>query len=694
MASASYYASGCNTFELAQPLPTFHALKAGRERLPVTKQLAKFESLFMENDVVVLSGGTGSGKTTQIPQYVAYLSRRHKISGRIACTQPRRLAATRVAERVAQEAGCELGAQVGYQIRGKDKSSEGTRLIYVTDGLLVAQAFHDPMFGGYHTLIIDEVHECNANIYLLLALARRAVKERLLANPKLKIIIMSATMNVDKFIKYFDGYAKAVAMHMPDEAYPVNVNYLAEIPQTQTPGGGTQARVQPQVSDFVEAAYQVVAYIAQKLPAGNILVFMPGSLEVEKACRRISNQVGGVQAIPLYSALSETVQSDAFETSHKDRICIVTTNIAETSLTIPDVVYVIDTGLEKSLRWAPRLGAYDLSLGPISKANALQRTGRCGRTRPGVCFRLYTFQDFSKLRDEPAPEIHRDDVSPVFLKALAFDFKAADLPFIDQPPTECVIGYLDSKLEITNDGKLAGQSPFDPMWASAINIARRHRPHCVQQIVGIAALRSSMHPIFMVPLSYQKVAHKMMTVFAYPLSDHITELNALYAYLRAGEVLEEEEDLNEWCHRHFLDRRVLDEVVSVRDLYLEREGIEEGPDSDVQVLSDICWVLARAFFRHCAFSTEASNPSYRTVHGNFEAVLGVDSMLNTGFHPWIIYDKFSMGRLPYLEKATAIDPAWIADLPYFQDDRLKKDWHGNIVQTRLKEELDRVRAAM
>jgi HrpA-like RNA helicase len=200
------------------------------------------------------------------------------------------------------------------------------------------------------------------------------------------------------------------------------------------------------------------------------------------------------------------------------------------------------------------------------------------------------------------------------------------------------------------------------MWVYAVSLAKRHRPLCAQHIVAIAALRSSMHPIFVAAPNHQEVFYFAMNSFADPLSDHLTELNALYAYMAEEEALEDEDELNKWCHMRFLNRRVLDEVVHVRDMCVERMGVDERPDKlSSQTRLDVRWILARAFFRHTAFSSkpDEEHPRYRTIHGNFQTVLAVDSTLNTGAHPWVIYDKFTIGQLPYLEKATAIDPKWI-----------------------------------
>ncbi|KAK2601693.1 hypothetical protein QQS21_004768 [Conoideocrella luteorostrata] len=662
-----------NFFGLTKPLPSFENLRNERAQLPVTRQLAEFKDLFLKNDVLILSSGTGSGKTTQIPPYVAFLSRQGKIVGKIACTQPRRLAVTRVSERVAQEAGCKLGAQVGYRIRGEDRTSGETRLIYMTDGRLVAQAYGNISFAGYHTIIIDEAHEYNANICLLLSLVRRAIQLRRGHGGELKVVIMSATIGVDKFVKYFEGQAK------------------------------------PNVPDFVEAACRMAAHIVEnkKMPPGNILVFMPGVPEVNKTCRRLQNNVKGVQAIPLYSGQLEDVQNDIFEAHTGCRKCIVATNLAETGITIPDVVFVIDTGKEKVLRWMPRLGASEVRVRPTAKANAMQRMGRCGRTRPGVCFRLYTSKDYDDLRDEPAPEILNEDVTPIFLKALAFGFTAANLPFIDQPPTECVLyavellfdlGYVNQNLEITDAGKLAAGAPFEPNWAYAIYLCKSEYPECAMHVVALAALHSSMHSIFVRPSTHLHEAYRSLDRFVDPMSDHLTQLNALYAYENMESLLPDEDELNHWCWFRFLNRRELDNALYVRDMSIKSMNIDTGSGVlDTQARLNVRKILAQAFFRQTALRRPSSNEEevfYRTIHGNHEALLGLESVLKTGAHPWIVYSSFKLGQNPYLEQATAIDPRWIVDLPYFQDDRLKRNWNGDIVQTQVKNALDATRAVV
>lgn len=444
-----------NTFELDQPLPSLQNLKGEREQLPVNRNVNEFWDAFVEHDVLIVSGGTGSGKTTQIPQFVAYMAQKLNIGGQIACTQPRDLATVKVAERVAQEAGCELGAQVGYQIHGENKTSEETRLMYgddgqfrvlpilannnlpsyVTDGLMVSQAFNDRNFSSYYTIFIDEAHECNNNIYILVALVRRAVKARENSNHTLKVIVMSATISVDSYADYFKDHATVAQVHMPGVTHKVNLRYLGEAPRLTSSG-------HPDISNIVEGAYRIVAKIVRdKYPPGNILVFMPGISEVERVCQLIRRDIREVDVVSLHSAQSEVAQNAILSSStNKRRQCIVSTNIAETSITLPDIVYVIDTGIKKVKRLMPRTGAFEVRQRPISKAVANQRAGRCGRTRPGVCFRTYTEQDFERnLRDKPDADIVRDDVSAIYLKALAFDFTVTTLPFIDLPPFENLV---------------------------------------------------------------------------------------------------------------------------------------------------------------------------------------------------------------------------------------------------------------
>ncbi|CAH0032393.1 unnamed protein product [Clonostachys rhizophaga] len=665
----------------------------------------EFWNAFVEHDVLIVSGGTGSGNTTQIPQFVASMAQTLNIGGRIACTQPRDLAAVKVAERVAQEAGCDLGAQVGYQIHGDDKTSEETRLIYVTDGSMVAQAFNDRNFSDYHTVFIYEAHECNNNIYLLMALVRRAVKARQNLEHNLKVIVMSTTISVDKHAEYFKDYATVTQVHMPGVTHQVRLRYLGESPRLTSTG-------HPDIDNIVEEACRTVANLVRnKYPPGNILVFMPGVSEVEMACQLIRKNIREVEVISLHSAQSEGAQNAILSSStNKRRQCIVSTNIAETSITIPDIVYVIDTGIEKVKRLMPRTGAFEVRPRPISKAVANQRAGRCGRTRPGICFRMYTEQDFERnLRDQPDAEIVRDDVSAIYLKALAFGFTAATLPFIDPPPFENLAyanellldldsGYINDLFQVTNAGKRAAQSPFEPNWNYAIEFAKVKYPRLAHHIVALATMCSSMQSIFLAAPT--KLVPSSLAPRADPLSDLITELNALYAFEAEEPKRPNDRELDQWCDRRSLNRLLMEQVLLQRDSAIGTMEIrfEDAPEAlNSQDGENIRKILARTFFRNIAFQSPSSNGElrYHTIHGNFEALVAQESMLSTGEHPWVMYDTLKMGRNNlYMERVTHIEPGWIADLPFFQDDRMKKNYHGNIAQWRVKEALDKIRAAI
>ncbi|CAH0002077.1 unnamed protein product [Clonostachys byssicola] len=661
--------------------------------------LNEFWDAFTKHEVLIVSGGTGSGKTTQIPQFVAYKAQQMNLRGRIVCTQPRDLATVKVAERVAQEAGCELGTQVGYQIHGDDKTSEETRLIYVTDRLMVAQAFNDENFSKCHTIFIDEVHECSNNIYLLMALARRAVKKH-----NIKIIVMSATINVDKYVNYFKDHATVAQVHMPGATHKVDIRYLGETPRLTSSG-------HPDRSNIVEEACRLVANIVRnRYPPGNVLVFMPDVFEVGMTCQLIRKEIRELDVISLHSAQPEVAQNAILSSAstNKRRQCIVSTNIAETSITLPDIAYVIDTGLEKVKRLMARTGASEVFRRPISKAVAIQRAGRCGRTQPGVCFRMYTEQDFEKnLRDQPDAEISRDDVSAIYLKALAFGFTAATLPFIDLPPFENLLyanellldlGYINDRFQVTNAGKRAAQSPFEPNWTYAIEFAKARHPHLAQHIVAIAAICSSMQSIFLA--ASMSLAPSFLASTADSMSDLITELNALYAFEAEEPKLRGVRELDQWCTGRSLNRPLMEQILLQRDSAIETMGIRfnDAPEAiNGQEGENIRRILARTFFRNIALKISSSDEDerYRTIHGNFAALIAQESVLSTRDHPWVMYGTLRMGRNNLLmEKVTLIEPEWIADLPFFQDDRMKKNYHGNFVQRRVKEELDRIRAAI
>lgn len=356
--------------------------------------------LLNTHQCVVLVGETGSGKTTQIPQWcVEFSAVTAGKSHGVACTQPRRVAAMSVAQRVAEEMDVALGQQVGYSIRFEDCSGPQTVLKYMTDGMLLREAMSDPMLEQYRVILLDEAHERTLATDILMGVLKEVIKQR----TDLKLVIMSATLDAGKFQQYFDN---APLMNVPGRTHPVEIFYT---PKPER--------------DYLEAAIRTVIqiHICEEIP-GDILLFLTGQEEIEDACKRIKREidnlgpdVGELKCIPLYSTLPPNLQQRIFEPAPPNRAngaigrkVVVSTNIAETSLTIDGVVFVIDTGFSKQKVYNPRIRVESLLVSPISKASAQQRAGRAGRTRPGKCFRLYTEKAYkNEMQDNTYPEILR-----------------------------------------------------------------------------------------------------------------------------------------------------------------------------------------------------------------------------------------------------------------------------------------------
>merc|ERR1719145_100088 len=381
--------------------PRYYDLFRKRITLPVWEYQDKFLDLLSKHQSICLVGETGSGKTTQIPQWcVDFAKRLGKKS--VACTQPRRVAAMSVAQRVSEEMDVSLGQEVGYSIRFEDCSGPKTLLKYMTDGMLLREAMSDPMLEKYQIILLDEAHERTLATDILMGVLKTVVGHR----PDLKLVIMSATLDAGKFQNYFDN---APLMNVPGRTHPVEIFYTPE----------------PE-KDYLEAAIRTVIQIHMcEETEGDMLLFLTGQEEIEEACKRIRDEVekmgpevGDVKVIPFYSTLPPQQQQRIFEPPPPNkpngaigRKVVVSTNIAETSLTIDGIVFVIDPGFSKQKVYNPRIRVESLLVTPISKASAKQRAGRAGRTREGKAFRLYTEHAFqSELQPQTYPEILRSNL--------------------------------------------------------------------------------------------------------------------------------------------------------------------------------------------------------------------------------------------------------------------------------------------
>ncbi|KAF8899102.1 P-loop containing nucleoside triphosphate hydrolase protein [Infundibulicybe gibba] len=483
-----------------------------RKSLPIYKLRDPLLQAIGEHQVLIVVGDTGSGKTTQMVQYLAesgYADR-----GRIGCTQPRRVAAMSVAKRVSEEVGCRLGQEVGYTIRFEDCTSPETRIKYMTDGMLQRECLIDPLCSSYSVVMLDEAHERTIATDVLFGLLKKAVKRR----PDLKLIVTSATLDAEKFSKYFFG---CPIFTIPGRTYPVEILYTKE----------------PE-SDYLDASLITVMQIHLSEPPGDILLFLTGQEEIDTACeilfermKALGPKVPELIILPIYSALPSEVQSRVFEpTPPGARKVVIATNVAETSLTIPGIYYVIDPGFSKQNAYDPRLGMDSLVVMPISQAQARQRCGRAGRTGPGKCYRLYTEAAYrNEMLPNSIPDIQRTNLSATILQLKAMGINdLLSFDFMDPPPAQTMLTALESLYALsalddegllTRLGRKMADFPMEPPLAKML-IASVELG-CSEEILSVVAMLS-VQTVFYRPKEKQGQADSKKAKFHQPEGDHLT----------------------------------------------------------------------------------------------------------------------------------------------------------------------------
>lgn len=565
-----------------------------------------------------------------------------------------------VAQRVAAELDVKLGEEVGYSIRFEDMTSSKTCLKYMTDGMLLREAMHDHDLTRYSTIILDEAHERTMATDVLMGLLKEVVQRR----PDLKIIIMSATLDAQKFQRYFND---APLLAVPGRTHPVEIFYTPEPEQ-----------------DYVEAAIRTVLQIHATEPEGDILLFLTGEEEIEDAARKIlleademvrEADAGPLKVYPLYGSLPPHMQQRIFEPAppprrpggRPGRKVIVSTNIAETSLTIDGIVYVVDPGFSKQKIYNPRIRVESLLVSPISKASAQQRAGRAGRTRPGKCFRLYTEGAFkTELIDQTYPEILRSNLSSTVLelKKLGID-DLVHFDLMDPPAPETLmraleelnyLACLDDDGNLTPLGRLASEFPLDP--ALAVMLISSPEFYCSNEILSITALLS-VPQIFVRPASQRKRADEMKNLFAHPDGDHLTLLNAYHAFKSP----EAQENPKQWCHDHFLSLRSLQSADNVRMQLLrimEREELEmiSTPFEDKKYYENIRRALCAGFFMQVAKKEPQGKSVYTTVKDNQNVLLHPSTVLGYDAE-WVLYNEFVLTTKNYIRTVTAVKPEWL-----------------------------------
>lgn len=449
--------------------------------LPVVEHREEILAAVRGNQVVVVVSDTGSGKTTQLPKMVAEAMGSE--GGRIGCTQPRRIAAASVAKRVAEELAVPLGGYVGYQVRFEDRTSLDTRIKFMTDGILLAETQGDPDLRQYEVLILDEAHERSLNIDFLLGLLKRLLERR----RDLKLVISSATLDAGSFAAFFAGEGTSVpVIEAPGRMFPVAEFFLP--PQED--------------EDLSQHVARAVDWLGNVEPRGDVLVFLPGEREIRECAEMLEGRrFPGTEVLPLFARLGLADQQRVFNPGPRRRL-ILATNVAETSLTIPRIACVIDSGVARVNRWSPGKGVQRLQVEPVSKASARQRKGRCGRVRDGVCVRLYEEIELEERPDFTDPEIRRSSLAGVILrmKALALP-DIEEFPFLDPPAPKSIsegyrtlreVGALDRQRDLTEYGRRMAGLPVDPRLGRML-IEARHE-HCLAEMLPIIAALESNDP--------------------------------------------------------------------------------------------------------------------------------------------------------------------------------------------------------
>ena len=449
-------------------------------QLPVCERREDIEAAIRDHQVVILAGETGSGKTTQLPKICLNLGRGR--AQRIGHTQPRRIAARTVAQRIADELNTSLGDLVGYQIRFNDAVSEATAIKLMTDGILLAELTHDRDLTAYDTLIIDEAHERSLNIDFLLGYVKQLLPRR----PDLKVIVTSATIDVDRFSEHFNG---APVIEVSGRTYPVEVEYVGDAEDRDE---GVRQQIVDLLSEIEQGRFG---------PRGDALVFLPGERDIRELAKALRHNER-LRVLPLYARLSQAEQNRVFQSGGAGMRVVLATNVAETSLTVPGIRYVIDPGEARICRYSVRSRLQRLPIEPISQASANQRKGRCGRLSDGVCFRLYSEQDFLGRPEFTDPEIRRTNLAAVVLRMLELGLGEVDrFPFIDPPDSKVVrdgyrlleeLGAVSARGKLTALGRKLARLPVDPRLGRMLLAA--HELGCLPEVLVVVSAMSIQDP--------------------------------------------------------------------------------------------------------------------------------------------------------------------------------------------------------
>lgn len=614
-----------------------------REGLPIYKLKEDLIKAVYENQILVVIGETGSGKTTQITQYLAESG--YTVRGKIGCTQPRRVAAMSVAKRVAEEYGCRLGQEVGYTIRFEDCTSPDTKIKYMTDGMLLRECLIDPDMKQYSIIMLDEAHERTIHTDVLFGLMKQAVQKR----KDLKLIVTSATLDSVKFSEYFYS---APIFTIPGRMFPVEILYTKE-PET----------------DYLDASLITVMQIHLTEPPGDILVFLTGQEEIDTACEILYERLKSLGPespeliiLPVYSALPSEMQTKIFDPAPPgSRKVIIATNIAETSLTIDGIFYVVDPGFVKQKVFNPKTGMDSLVVTPISQAQGKQRAGRAGRTGPGKCYRLYTERAY---RDEMlatnVPEIQRTNLASTVLSLKAMGINdLLSFDFMDPPPMETLImameglhalSALDDEGLLTKLGRRMAEFPLEPQLSKML-IMSVHLGAADEALTIVSML--SVQNIYYRPKERAELADQRKARFHQNEGDHLTLLCIYNAWKNNN-------FSSTWCFENFIQQRSLKRAQDIRKQMLgimdrHKLDVVSCGKNTVKVQKSIC----SGFFRNVA--KRDPQDGFRTLVDNQIVYIHPSSAIYQKQPEWIVYHELVFTTKEYMREVCAIDAKWLVE---------------------------------
>ena len=620
------------------------SIKQQRESLPIFEYKNDIKNAILNNNIIIIIGETGSGKTTQITQYLVEWGFAN--FGKIGCTQPRRVAAMSIANRVSIEFGCKVGEEVGYLIRFDDKCSENTIIKYMTEGMLLRESLIDKNLSKYSVIILDEAHERNIATDVLFGLMKQIMKKR----NDLKLIITSATLNSEKFSTFFDN---CPVFKIPGRSYDVEILYSKKVEL-----------------DYMETSIKTVLQIHLNEKMGDILLFLTGQEEIETACqilnlklKLLSEQNKNIKKMlifPIYSSMPTEIQNKIFEPCEKNvRKCIIATNIAEASITIDNIFYVIDPGFSKIKIFNAKMGMDNLIIAPISQSSAQQRAGRAGRIGPGKCYRLYTYECYkNEMLKDSVPEIQRTNLCDIvlILKFLGIN-DLYNFEFMDKPPINNIsdamkqlffLGALNENGFLTKLGKKMAEFPLEPklskMLLASVDLG------CSDEIITIVSMLSVQN-IFYRPKDKQNLADKKKLNFVNEKGDHLTFLKIFNEFKKNHS--------QKWCNENFLQYRSLKKAEEIKEQLYKILNKFNLKVISTKNLAKVRKAITAGYFFNAA---KIDKNCYKNLADDNCVYIHPSSVLFNKNAEWIVYHELVFTSKEYLREITVIDPLWLIDV--------------------------------